>query len=297
MSDEMDDPTNIEYGQDMIDSKTEEPPTKKRRRTAKPNSDRKFECKHEGCGKSYSRAEHLYRHQLNRKLIRLGALPFLTILQTLQKTFIGVTIQIAIDISSDRISVFDIGKDTPLMAPSYTRGTAMLKRWQIRTTYLRHLRKCPSTVPAPRNWPTPPKVLLRLAQPSLTCTHKKEANNSTAPNWWPIRDCQTQPGQFPLLCLILGFVLRRLRLRTCEPKHPYAGQTAPVATLWVQLKSSHQCHGMSQQEEIAPIPKKCCISRVLWHTPGKDHLLRNHKPRTRPSDLTQCPRHQPVTPP
>ena len=42
----------------------EEPP-KKRRRTAKPNADKKFECKHEGCGKSYSRAEHLYRHQLN----------------------------------------------------------------------------------------------------------------------------------------------------------------------------------------------------------------------------------------
>jgi len=45
---------------------TEEPP-KKRRRVVKPNPDKKFECKHEGCGKSYSRAEHLYRHQLNRK--------------------------------------------------------------------------------------------------------------------------------------------------------------------------------------------------------------------------------------
>jgi hypothetical protein len=42
-------------------------PPKKRRRVAKPNPDKKFECKHEGCGKSYSRAEHLYRHQLNRK--------------------------------------------------------------------------------------------------------------------------------------------------------------------------------------------------------------------------------------
>ena len=42
----------------------DEPP-RKLRRTAKPNADKKFECKHEGCGKSYSRAEHLYRHQLN----------------------------------------------------------------------------------------------------------------------------------------------------------------------------------------------------------------------------------------
>ncbi|WEW59582.1 hypothetical protein PRK78_005056 [Emydomyces testavorans] len=39
---------------------------KKHKRSKKGDSDRKFECKHEGCGKSYSRAEHLYRHQLNR---------------------------------------------------------------------------------------------------------------------------------------------------------------------------------------------------------------------------------------
>ncbi|EAW12006.1 putative C2H2 finger domain protein [Aspergillus clavatus NRRL 1] len=38
---------------------------RKRKRIRKVNSDRKFECTHEGCGKSYSRAEHLYRHQLN----------------------------------------------------------------------------------------------------------------------------------------------------------------------------------------------------------------------------------------
>ena len=50
----------------MLDTPTSEPP-KKRRRIVKPNAEKKFECKHEGCGKSYSRAEHLYRHQLNRK--------------------------------------------------------------------------------------------------------------------------------------------------------------------------------------------------------------------------------------
>ncbi|KAK5085787.1 hypothetical protein LTR05_005075 [Lithohypha guttulata] len=47
-----------------IETSNEEP-LKKRRRVAKPNADKKFECSHEGCGKSYSRAEHLYRHQLN----------------------------------------------------------------------------------------------------------------------------------------------------------------------------------------------------------------------------------------
>ena len=52
----------------MLDTTSTEPP-KKRRRVAKPNAEKKFECKHDGCGKSYSRAEHLYRHQLNRRLV------------------------------------------------------------------------------------------------------------------------------------------------------------------------------------------------------------------------------------
>lgn len=52
--------------QAMLDTGSSGPP-KKRRRVVKPNAEKKFECKHEGCGKSYSRAEHLYRHQLNRK--------------------------------------------------------------------------------------------------------------------------------------------------------------------------------------------------------------------------------------
>lgn len=67
-------------GTDMDDASTSPPPEqdqaenaddlpgeppKKRRRMTKPNADKKFECTHPGCGKSYSRAEHLYRHQLN----------------------------------------------------------------------------------------------------------------------------------------------------------------------------------------------------------------------------------------
>ncbi|ERS98920.1 hypothetical protein HMPREF1624_04113 [Sporothrix schenckii ATCC 58251] len=39
-------------------------PARKRRRSRK-GLDKKFECPHSGCGKSYSRAEHLHRHQLN----------------------------------------------------------------------------------------------------------------------------------------------------------------------------------------------------------------------------------------
>lgn len=44
------------------------PDSKKRKRNRKAQPDRKFECHHEGCDKSYSRAEHLHRHQLNRTL-------------------------------------------------------------------------------------------------------------------------------------------------------------------------------------------------------------------------------------
>lgn len=40
---------------------------KKRRRSARIITEKKFDCKHPGCGRQYSRAEHLYRHQLNRK--------------------------------------------------------------------------------------------------------------------------------------------------------------------------------------------------------------------------------------
>lgn len=47
-------------------SSSAEPQTRKRRRSRK-GLDKKFECPQQGCGKAYSRAEHLYRHQLNRK--------------------------------------------------------------------------------------------------------------------------------------------------------------------------------------------------------------------------------------
>lgn len=41
--------------------------TRKRKRSRK-DLDKNFACPYQGCGKTYSRAEHLYRHQLNRKL-------------------------------------------------------------------------------------------------------------------------------------------------------------------------------------------------------------------------------------
>ena len=54
-------------GREDTDSQMMAADVKKRRRGAKAYSGKKFECTHEGCGKIYSRAEHLDRHQLNRQ--------------------------------------------------------------------------------------------------------------------------------------------------------------------------------------------------------------------------------------
>lgn len=55
-------------GSESPDTHEANAPPRKRKRTRKVQLDRKFDCSFEGCGKSYSRAEHLYRHQLNRML-------------------------------------------------------------------------------------------------------------------------------------------------------------------------------------------------------------------------------------
>jgi len=49
---------------DEVDDLADAKPKKKRKIIK--NSDKKYQCPHGDCGKSYSRAEHLYRHQLNR---------------------------------------------------------------------------------------------------------------------------------------------------------------------------------------------------------------------------------------
>ncbi|KAK1820972.1 hypothetical protein LTR12_004525 [Friedmanniomyces endolithicus] len=48
---------------DEVDDLADVKPKKKRKIIK--NSDKKYQCPHSDCGKSYSRAEHLYRHQLN----------------------------------------------------------------------------------------------------------------------------------------------------------------------------------------------------------------------------------------
>ncbi|KAG9954911.1 hypothetical protein KCU85_g472, partial [Aureobasidium melanogenum] len=48
-----------------IDEDRASPRPAKRKRTSSKPKDKRYECPHDGCDKSYSRAEHLYRHQLN----------------------------------------------------------------------------------------------------------------------------------------------------------------------------------------------------------------------------------------
>ena len=52
-----------------------EPPSSRKRRRSRKGVDKKFVCPHEECGKTYSRAEHLYRHQLNRERMLSASQP------------------------------------------------------------------------------------------------------------------------------------------------------------------------------------------------------------------------------
>ena len=44
-------------------------PEKRPKKRHRGGNGKRFRCGHEDCGKTYSRAEHLQRHQLNRKPI------------------------------------------------------------------------------------------------------------------------------------------------------------------------------------------------------------------------------------
>ena len=50
---------------DGADPSANDKPRKRKR--SRKGLDKNFPCLQHGCGKSYSRAEHLYRHQLNRE--------------------------------------------------------------------------------------------------------------------------------------------------------------------------------------------------------------------------------------
>lgn len=72
----------------------------RKRKRSRKGLEKNFPCPHQGCGKSYSRAEHLYRHQLNRECIVPDAFRFssLTIIQTHRRKSIPA---ISLDASVD----------------------------------------------------------------------------------------------------------------------------------------------------------------------------------------------------
>lgn len=57
---------SVSNGSGQLSSSTET--TSRKRRRSRKGLDKKFECPHPSCGRTYSRAEHLYRHQLNREI-------------------------------------------------------------------------------------------------------------------------------------------------------------------------------------------------------------------------------------
>lgn len=95
-------------------SNSDDGPNRKRRRSRK-GLDKKFECPHDGCGKSYSRAEHLYalispnRSQLTPIMILNSQLIPILVIDTSSTTtpskYTNAIFRSAIGSSSDLICV------------------------------------------------------------------------------------------------------------------------------------------------------------------------------------------------
>ena len=100
---------------------------KKRRRSSKIITEKKFECKHPGCGRQYSRAEHLYRHQLNRmpNLDSLQKDIHANKTQTTRSRSTDVTTLIAFGSLYARIYAYDIENDTPHTVRNFNAETRL----------------------------------------------------------------------------------------------------------------------------------------------------------------------------
>ena len=73
---DLEDDADGDGGGDGAHSSNSEGPARKRRRSRK-GLDKKFECPEKGCGKSYSRAEHLYVDDMKKRSVKpRGSLTF-----------------------------------------------------------------------------------------------------------------------------------------------------------------------------------------------------------------------------
>ena len=87
---------------------TPNPGSDTRRRSSRADPRRRFECTHPGCGRDYSRAEHLYRHQLNRESLQVLLVLVSTADtdQIIPRRSSNVTIQDVHGLLYDKISAF-----------------------------------------------------------------------------------------------------------------------------------------------------------------------------------------------
>ena len=133
VEDQLVDPGLLDEDTEMADQKSDDTPLKKRRRPVKPNLDKKFECKHEGCGKSYSRAEHLYRHQLNREFVKQQrSQAYTNMCQTPPRRFTVVITPTATGTLCGKICVLDIVNATQHMAVNFKSVTPSYRPVQLK---------------------------------------------------------------------------------------------------------------------------------------------------------------------
>ena len=94
----------------------------RKRKRSRKGLDKKYHCPQGGCGKSYSRAEHLYRHQLNRELScpSFRNLDADVGLQIRRSKFTNAIFPIVPDNSSDKISALGTENGIQLVERIYS---------------------------------------------------------------------------------------------------------------------------------------------------------------------------------
>lgn len=91
----------------------------RKRKRSRKGLEKNFPCTFEGCGKSYSRAEHLYRHRLNRKpALALASPAPIDKRQIPRRKSTNVTFPAVSGNLSGRICVLGIGSAIPPVVPT-----------------------------------------------------------------------------------------------------------------------------------------------------------------------------------
>ena len=110
----------------------------RKRKRSRKGLEKNFACSQLGCGKSYSRAEHLYRHHLNREQepVLSDRIRLLMLLKMHRKRYMSVITLAASANLYDRIYALDTRRDILLVAHTSNAKTAY---YRDLTTRLRRL--------------------------------------------------------------------------------------------------------------------------------------------------------------